>query len=631
MCGICGILNADQSETETLALVQGMAARLSHRGPDGEGFFSRQNCVLGHRRLAIIDLPQGQQPMLSADGRFVLVFNGEIYNYIELRKDLQAQGCQFRTNSDTEVLLQVLMREGESGLQRIKGMFAFFFLDIAQGNWMLVRDQFGIKPLYYVELGGELIFASEIKALLSHPKIKPRLDWRALSHYMTFQFCLDHTTLFSNIQKIEPGTFLQGKLGTSGWIARRYWDTDFSVVEQRNEKDYQEKLRLLMAESARLQVRSDVPVGMYLSGGIDSSIISILASRILPEHAKLFHGKFLEGKSYDESVYAKQIAQQINGELVEVVPTLSQFIDLFEKMIVAMDEPMAGPGLFPQFCVTKIAAQHVKVLLGGQGADELFGGYVRYLIAYFEQAFKGAIFGTQEEGKFVVQFATILPNLHVLRDYSSLMQHFWEDGLFGEMDERYFRLIDRSPDHQKMLSKEAAKKMAGYNVFEEFRDLFNHPKTLSYINKMTHFDLKTLLPALLHIEDRLSMAFSVETRVPFLDTDVVNFVTQVPPAIKFRDGNLKSLLKKTFAGDLPKGIIERNDKMGFPVPLTEWMKEAKFREFVHDTLGAARFKATGIFDNLKVESLLDSEKAYGRTVWGALCLAQWMQSFNVEV
>jgi len=630
MCGICGILNADRSQAESEALVRTMAARLSHRGPDGEGFFSQQNCVLGHRRLAIIDLDNGQQPMFSADGRFVLIFNGEIYNYLELKKSLEGQGCRFRTNSDTEVLLQVLLREGEAGLQRLKGMFAFFFLDIANGKWMLARDQFGIKPLYYVEVDGELVFASEIKALLTHPKIKSKLDWRALSHYMTFQFCLDHTTLFSNIQKIEPGTFLQGTLGNTGWIARRYWDTDFSVVEQSGEEVYQEKLRHLMNESARLQIRSDVPVGMYLSGGIDSSIISILASRALPSPAKLFHGKFLEGSAYDESAYARQIAKQINGELIEVVPTLSEFIDLFEKMIVAMDEPMAGPGLFPQFCVTQIAAQHVKVLLGGQGADELFGGYVRYLIAYFEQAFKGAIFGTHEEGKFVVQFSTILPNLHVLRDYSSLMQHFWEDGLFGEMDRRYFRLIDRSPDHQKLLSPDAAEKMGGFNVFEEFRNLFNHPKTLSYINKMTHFDLKTLLPALLHIEDRLSMAFSVETRVPYLDTDVVNFVTQVPPAVKFRDGNLKSLLKKTFEKDLPAGIINRSDKMGFPVPLTQWMTQPKFREFVHDTLGASRFKTSGIFDNLKVEAMLDSEKAYGRTVWGALCLAQWMQAFNVE-
>lgn len=630
MCGICGVLNSERSISENESLIRAMTARLSHRGPDGEGFFSRQDCLLGHRRLAIIDLPGGQQPMFSPDGRFVVVFNGEIYNYVEIKKSLEQNGCQFRTQSDTEVLLQLLIREGEGALSKLKGMFAFFFLNTVTGQWLLARDPFGIKPLYYAEVGGELVFASEIKALLCHQKIKPRLDWHALSHYLTFQFCLDDATLFSNIKKVEPGTFLKGTLGNTGWVARRYWDTDFTVVEKPREEDYQDTLRHLLNESARLQIRADVPVGMYLSGGIDSSIISLLASRVLPEPTKLFHGKFLEGSAYDESVYAKQIASQINGELHEVIPTLSDFIGLFEKMIEAVDEPMAGPGLFPQFCVTQVAAKHVKVLLGGQGADELFGGYVRYLVAYFEQAFKGAIFGTHEEGKFVVQFSTILPNLHVLRDYTSLMQHFWSDGLFGDMDKRYFRLIDRSPDQEKVLSRDAAKKLSQYDLFQEFRGLFNHPKTLSYINKMTHFDLKTLLPALLHIEDRLSMAFSVETRVPYLDTDVVNFVTQVPPAIKFRDGDLKSLLKKTFAKDLPQSIQQRRDKMGFPVPLTQWMHEPVFRDFVHDTLGAARFKSAGIFDNLKVEDLLNSEKAYGRTVWGALCLAQWMSVFNVE-
>jgi asparagine synthase (glutamine-hydrolysing) len=292
-----------------------------------------------------------------------------------------------------------------------------------------------------------------------------------------------------------------------------------------------------------------------------------------------------------------------------------------------MDEPVAGPGLFPQYRVSAMAATQVKVVLGGQGGDEIFGGYARYLVGYLEQALKGAIFETQEEGRHIVTLASIIPNLALLREYQPLMQQFWRDGLFEAMDARYFRLIDRSPDLHQILSPEAAARFDRGAVFERFQRTFNHPDTRSYLNKMTHFDMKTLLPALLHVEDRVSMAVSLESRVPLLDTRIVDLVTSMPPAIKFRGGRTKHALRQAVSGHIPEVVLRRKDKMGFPVPLSQWMRAGPVREFVADTLLSRRSRDRGIFNRAALERLIDREAAFGRQLWGVLCLELWHTSF----
>ncbi len=627
MCGICGVLSPrERTEASREALVRRMMASLAHRGPDGEGIHSGGGVCLGHRRLAVIDVEGGAQPMASPDGRFALVFNGEIYNYIELREELVKRGVAFRTQSDTEVLLQLLIERGERCLEQLNGMFAFAFVNLDDGEWLLARDPFGIKPLYYTRQDAEVLFASEIKALLVDPRANPSVNWEAMQQYLTFQFCLQGHTLFQGIQALEPGCLLRGRWGEilSG---DRYWDTNYNIDSHHTEAYFVDTLRELLSDSVRLQLRSDVPLGAHLSGGMDSSVVASLAASHLDGNIAVFHGRFAEGPDYDESRYARPVAQAINAEYHDVVGTAADFVEYLPRLIHALDEPVAGPGVFPQYLVSRLAAEHVTVALGGQGGDEIFGGYARYLIGYLEQALKGAIFETQEEGKHLVTLSSIIPNLPLLQRYGPLMQHFWQDGLFREMDERYFRLIDRSPALDRLLTTDARQCFDRAQVFADFQQVFNHPDTVSYVNKMTHFDQKTLLPTLLQVEDRVSMAVSLESRVPLLDTRIVDLVTSMPPPMKFQGGKTKHIFRRATDHLLPDAVRSRKDKMGFPVPLSEWIRGGAVHEFVHDVITSTRSKQRGVFKPEAIEELLTTEAPFGRQLWGALCLEIWHQQF----
>lgn len=625
MCGICGILGGPYATTaEGEAIVRGMMACITHRGPDGEGVATGNQSCIGNRRLAIIDLERGTQPMRSPDGRYTVSFNGEIYNYLELRQKMTQKGAGFCSFSDTEVLLQALIHEGPAALDELNGMFAFAFVNGETGEWMLARDPFGIKPLYYAPLGDEVVFASEIKALLTHPRVERRVNWRAVQHYLTFQFCLHGETLFDGIFAVEPGCFLRGRGGTIHERVR-YWDTDYRIDEDHTEEYFTDRLSWLLSDSAHLQIRSDVPVGAYLSGGTDSSVVAAIAAEHSGDPLPVFHGRFAEGGAYDESAYAKTVSAFVGAVYHEVEPTAALFAELLPSLIYSLDEPVAGPGLFPQYVVSRLAADHVTVALGGQGGDEVFGGYARYLVGYLEQALKGAIFETQEEGKHVVTLASIIPNLPLLQQYRPLLQHFWRDGLFEDMDARYFRLIDRSPDLEQLLTADALARFNRDEVFADFQRVFNHPDTLSYVNKMTHFDQKTLLPALLQVEDRVSMAVSLESRVPLLDRRIVDLVTSMPPPLKFKGGSTKYVFKQAVKHILPDAVWRRKDKMGFPVPLGEWMAGGPVRDFVHDVLTSRCSRERGLFDPGALARLLDREVPFGRQLWGALCLELWHQ------
>lgn len=626
MCGIVGILGGQREQAEARDIVQKMMCRIAHRGPDGEGLYSDKNAALGHRRLAIIDLEHGIQPVISADGRFVLVFNGEIYNYLELRQNLIQRGVSLRTFSDSEVLLYMLVHEGKDALRQLNGMFSFAFLDTTNGEWLLARDPFGIKPLYFYQFGDELIFASEIKALFAHPAMRAELNWDGLNQYFAFQFCMGAETLFHGVRKVEPGCVLRGVHGKIIETVR-YWDTNYHVDDHHTEAYFIDKLQALLEDSARLQIRSDVPLGSYLSGGLDSTVIAALAAGKLGNSLPVFTGRFAEGPEYDESTYAKLAAKEFGGIYHEIVPTPQDFVDCMPSLIHSMDEPVAGPGLFPQYMVSREASRHVKVILGGQGGDELFGGYARYLVGYLEQALKGAILETQEEGRHLVSLASIIPNLPLLKQYRPMMQQFLQQGLFEDMDRRYFRLIERSPDIEGLLTQEAMSRLDREQLFAEFQKVFNHPDTKSYFNKMTHFDLKTSLPALLQVEDRVSMAASLESRVPFLDTRIVDLVSSMPPQLKFQGGKTKHILKMAVENLVPEPILKRKDKMGFPVPLKEWMQGGVVRDFVTDTLLSRRSLERGIFRPDALEGMLHKQGVGGRQLWGALCLELWHQRF----
>lgn len=627
MCGFVSIHVSNHSLTRHQYILEKMLASIAHRGPDGKGVHHVPGQALfGHRRLAIIDLEHGQQPMVSECGRYTLVFNGEIYNYRELQDILAKLGQPCHTRSDTEILFNALMVWGVEAIERLNGMFAFVFHNNESNQWIAARDHFGIKPLYYINIGDELLFGSEIKALLEHPAVHANCDDQSLQQYLAFQYCLGDKTLFSKIRKVQPGHYLSGE-GNCIQRDTCYWDTNYQVDGYHTEEYFIDQLRALLEDSMRLQMRADVPVGGYLSGGIDSSLVCSLASSQLDTSLPMFHGCFAEGPEYDESQYAKSLSTFSNGIYHEVVPTATQLVDQLPQLIRALDEPLAGPGLFPQYAVSKLASEHVTVVLGGQGGDEIFGGYARYLVGYLEQALKGAILETQDEGKHLVTLESIVPNLSLLKQYTPLMSNFWRQDLFGEMDSRYFHLIDRSQGIDKLLHPEILSRFDHEVLFADFQAIFNHPDTKSYINKMTHFDQKTLLPALLQIEDRVSMAVSLESRVPLLDRRIVDLVNSMPPSLKFQGGKTKYILKKAIDGWLPPKILDRKDKMGFPVPLKEWMKGGIVRDFVGDTLLSNHSLNRGIFKPESLRAMIDEQGVGGRQLWGALSLELWHREF----
>jgi len=628
MCGLVSILTSSRSLDDRHSVLDAMLARIIHRGPDGHGkVHIPGQALFGHCRLAIIDPEHGVQPMHSDDDRYTLIFNGEIYNYIELADQLKKAGVSITTSSDTEVLLKLLINKGTDALLDLNGMFAFVFHDRQENTWIAARDHVGIKPLYYSEANDELIFASEIKAILVHPDIFAIRDDHSLQQYLSFQFCFDDRTLFEGIRKVRPGYYL---FGSGSKILKEvcYWDTNYQIDYSHDEAWFQDKLRFLLEDSMRIQMRADVPVGAYLSGGIDSSLVASLASRTLNRgKIPFFHGKFSEGLQYDESSFAKEVVGYVGGQYFEVIPTANQFVDLLPKLIYALDEPLAGPGVFPQYVTSKLASHHVKVVLGGQGGDEIFGGYARYLIGYLEQALKGAIFETQEEGKHLVSLESIVPNLALLKEYTPLLSQFWSHDLFQDMDARYFHLINRSQGIEHLLHNDMKNSFDHALLFSDFQSIFNRPDTESYINKMTHFDQKTLLPALLQIEDRVSMSVSMESRVPLLDYRIVNLVTSMPPPMKFQGGQSKYILKRAVKDILPPNILNRKDKMGFPVPLKEWMQRGVVRDFVADTLLSQKSLSRGIYNKKGLKAMIDHQGVGGRQLWGALSLELWHQRF----
>ena len=624
MCGIAGILNLKFEPLKNLERhLRVMDKIQKHRGPDGSGFFTNEkNCIgFAHQRLSIIDLETGNQPMTGPYGS-TICYNGEIYNYLELKKELA--GYDFKTTSDTEVILAAYQKWGEDCVNHLRGMFSFAIWNEKEKTLFIARDRFGIKPLYYTIQNDTFYFASEVKTLL--PFIdEVKVNHTALKDYLYFQLYLGGCTLIDNIIELPPAhklTIKNGKINTT-----KFWEVYYNLDYDHTPKYFSEKLHELIYESVSLHTRSDVPIGSYVSGGIDSSIIASVASKTSQNKENFlgFTGKFTYGESYDESYYARKLAEKAKIGLHEIDITSNDFIDSIEKVIYHLDYPVAGPGSFPQYHVSKLASQHRKVVLGGQGGDEIFGGYTRYLIAYFEQCIKGAIDNTLTGGNFVVTYESIIPNLVSLQNYKPLLKEFFKDGLFDSIDKRYFRLINRAPDLKNEIKWE---ELGGYSPFDSFAKIFNGSNVgkESYFDKMTHFDFKTLLPALLQVEDRMSMAHGLESRVPFLDHPLVEFAATMPADIKFKDGTLKMILTNTMKSELPTEIINRTNKMGFPVPLNEWLGN-ELKEFINDLMGSTQAKTRGYFNNAEIMKGLQTEGKFGRKVWGLLSLELWYKQF----
>ena len=622
MCGIVGFYSFIKNKD---IIINNQLETIRHRGPDDKNFYVHNNIALGHTRLAIIDIKQGSQPMHSIDGRFTIVFNGEIYNYLELRQHLVSKGIDFKTYSDTEVLLNMYILYGEDCVCKLNGMFSFAIYDKEKNSLFLARDHFGIKPLYYVYNDDNFVFASEIKSILKYHGIRAEVDYLSLNEYMAFQVMLKKHTMFKNISSLEPATYLileNCKIKEK----KRYWHFNYDIDETRNEDEYCSELLHLLEDSLNIQTRADVPIGAYLSGGIDSSLVSILASKKYFGDFHTFTGGFKDSKEFDETYYANIVHQYIKSIHHEIFPTSQNFIDTFEKISYHMDYPEAGPGVFSQYMVSKLASSYVKVVLGGQGGDEIFGGYTRYAVAYLEQAIKGAIFETAEEGRHLVTLQSIIPNMPQLKNYIPLIKEQFKEGLFGPMDERYYRIINRTHNVDMIYNKDFLKSFDSMQLLDKFKQVFNTPNTKSYFNKMTYFDLKTLLPALLHVEDRVSMAVSIESRVPILDYRIVELISKMPPTMKFAGGKTKAILLKTVKNLLPKEIFERKDKMGFPTPINKWLA-SDLKEYALDILTSQKSKQRGYFNISNIEKEIINSGKFSRDLWGCLNIEMWHRQF----
>ena len=626
MCGIAGFISLNQ---QTLGngekVLKCMGELLAHRGPDGEGTWMDDvgKVGLAHRRLSIIDLSSaGAQPMKGRDGT-IITLNGEIYNYLELQESLN-KNWDFASESDTETVLAAYHKYGEDCVDHLRGMFSFAVWDDQKQRLFCARDRFGIKPFYYVVVDGVFYFASEAKALLPVlPDIET--DPEAMAEYLTFNFVIGENTLFKGVKQLLPGHGLAiegGELRT--W---RYWDVNYQVDWDHGEEWFQDQLRSLLNDSINVHLRSDVPVGAYLSGGIDSSLMAILAAEKDAQNRETFHGRFLEYPGYDESNFAQMASDQIGGNLNIIDITHKDFEENLRKVIYHLDYPVAGPGSFPQYMVSKLAAEKVKVVLGGQGGDEIFGGYARYLLAYFEQCINAAIDGTYKDGNFVVTIESIVPNLGILREYKPMMREFWREGLFGNLEDRYFRLVDRSSDMDKEIDWTALDKP---RVFDSFREIFLNKSNVrkgAYFDHMTHFDFKTLLPALLQVEDRMSMAHGLESRVPLLDHGLVERIATASAEVKFSGGNMKHLIKKSYEGVLPDGIVNRRDKMGFPVPLKEWLGNP-LKGLVQEVFDGMKQRNRPYINSDEVLANFQSAGRFSRKVWSLLSLEIWHQTFH---
>jgi asparagine synthase (glutamine-hydrolysing) len=622
MCGIVGFCSKRQDKQ---SIIKAQLSVLHHRGPDDSDFYLNNNIALGHTRLSIIDIEHARQPMVSQDSRYILIFNGEIYNYLELRRNLISKGMSFKTNSDTEVLLNLYMYYGKECVTKLNGMFAFAIYDIVEDSIFLARDHLGVKPLYYTYQDGEFIFASEVKAILKYPSVKAQVDMQSVNEYLTFQVMLKKHTLFKDIHTLDPATYIYIKNGKIK-EKRKYWDFKYDIDDSKTQEQYSDELLHLLEDSVRIQTRSDVPVGAYLSGGIDSSLVSTLAKNSYIGDFHTFCGSYKDSKEFDETKYANIVHKSIDSIHHETFPTSQEFIDNFEKITYHMDYPEAGPGVFSQYMVSELASKHVKVVLGGQGGDEIFGGYTRYAIAYLEQAIKGAIFETSEEGEHLVTLQSIIPNMPQLRKYIPLLKEQFKEGLFDPMDERYYRMLNRSHNLGKIYNHDFLQTFEQDELLDKFKQVFNYPNTSSYFNKMTHFDLKTLLPALLHVEDRMSMAVSLESRVPILDYRIVELSAKIPPPMKFSGGKTKAMLINSVKNILPNEIINRKDKMGFPTPINNWLA-GDLKEYALDTLTSQKARERGYLNIKNIEDQIKNSGKFSRDLWGALNLEMWHTKF----
>ena len=618
MCGIAGVYERGGGAADG-ALLERMATAIAHRGPDGDGFYLDGPVGLAHRALRIIDLSDAAfQPMTLPDSDQWLVFNGEIYNYVELMRELQAQGQAFRSHSDSEVLLAAYRAWGVECLSRFNGMFAFAVWDRPRRRLFLARDRLGIKPLYYWTDGRRLAFASEIKALLGHPAIRRQPNGAAIAEYWRAMYTAGDHTWFAGIRKLLPGHYML--VDERGLHIQRYWDLPAAEdAPPRRESQYVDEVRSLLDDSVRLCLRSDVPLGAHLSGGVDSSaLVGLISSQLPVGPLKTFSGAFNDGPEYDERRYIAAVTARYGTDHHETVPQAADLPATLSRLVWHLDEPTAGPGAFPQYFVCKLTRESgVIVVNGGQGGDELFGGYFGYLPAYLRSLLRSL-----RHNPSPALLAALLGDSARLAAQPALRRA----ALAALSQGRRGRLRPDAGEAIPALFGPTLRSLPYDRPGEEGWPAGRR----SALGEALAFDLRHYLPALLQVEDRMSMAWGLESRVPLLDYRLVELAMQIPPTIKLRGLEPKHILRRAVADLLPPAVAARRDKKGFPTPIGPWFR-GPLQPWLREQVQSPTAEARGLFDPAAVGRLLDEHAAgsadHSRPLWMLLNTHLWFQTF----
>jgi asparagine synthase (glutamine-hydrolysing) len=619
MCGICGIYNYKNHQAVSAEQIIKMYQVMKHRGPDDEGYHLDGSLALGQCRLSILDTSsRGRQPMASEDGSLILTFNGEIYNYVELRKELLLDGFKFNTGTDTEVIIQMYRKYGVNCLRYFIGMFAFALWDANAKRLFMARDRLGVKPFYYQETESGLLFGSEIKAILEAKAKQPQVNLHAVDRFMTFGYSSGEETIFDGVKKILPGAYMV--LENDSLTETRYWDVDLSEEKDRGEKYYVDALRKLLLDASRIRLRSDVPLGVFLSGGLDSSAVVALLARDLKDPIKTFSVAYNKGKDFDETYYSRLIAKQFKTDHHEFYVDPADFRDFIPKFVWFMDEPVTEAAAISLYFIAKLAKEFVTVVLSGEGADEMLAGYPIYfymkMLEYYRNVPKAIREGILDP----------------------IMCSFGQDKI-----KKYVQL-SRSPLHERYLgvslhnislkdslySNDFKSALNGYNGASILQPYYEATKDRNLLNRMLYLDIKTwLVDDILIKADRMSMAASLELRSPFLDTRIAEFAATLPVKYKLRGRTTKYLLKKAMEGILPDEVIYR-PKKGFPTPL-QIMFQHELKDYARELLMGKRCIERGYFDDRFISKILEEHQKgiadHHKLIWQLVVLEEWHRCF----
>lgn len=618
MCGICGVLDYTGGGRVDRRTVEAMSAMLGHRGPDASGYYQDDYAALAHRRLSIIDVEGGAQPMTNEDGTIWIVYNGELYNFRELRVELAGKGHRFATSSDTEVIVHLYEEYGSDAVRRMNGMFAFALWDSVKKKLLIARDRLGIKPLYYAERGGLLYFASELRPVAAHAGVGDVVNPRALCRYLLLQYTPGPETILGGVYKLPPGSMAVA--GSSGLSIKQYWAPNLSPGPDAGGAGLSGKLRDALDASVDRQLVSDVPLGAFLSGGLDSGMVVALMGRRKAGRIKTFSLGFEGPDAFDERKYARAVARRLGTEHYETSLSPRDFAELMPVVVAAMDEPLADPATVPTYKISRLARDHVTVVMTGEGGDELFGGYRRYRL----EKMLGGLASGPVAGRLARWAASNLTGSD--RRYMKAARAISSDGWAGA----HLNWVSVFLDEE--LRGVAPDVCAG-----AWQDTVGFIETTAgsgngRLERMIACDLKTwLVDDLLAKVDRMSMAVSLEARVPYLDNEVVDIALALGMEDRIRGGRAKHVLKEAAKGLLPADIIDRK-KRGFDLPLAVWFR-GPLRDYIHDTLGGGGKGAYSAVDGRYAGRMLD-EHTSGKRDWALplfslLVLKEWSDRSGV--